>query len=103
LLLVDLREIELIATTEIIEVLSFCFYSVDIFFWVGGFFVGFVLTETKKINFFREKGIFAIFQLFFMRLLRLWPIYIFTIFTFWKLMPQIGKGPRWIGAAGVSC
>lgn len=25
-------------------------YSVDIFFWLGGFFVGFVLFEHKKVN-----------------------------------------------------
>ena len=44
-------EIPEIMKTDYFEFLAAGFYAVDVFFWVGGFLVAFVLLDTKKISY----------------------------------------------------
>jgi peptidoglycan/LPS O-acetylase OafA/YrhL len=70
-------------------------YSVDMFFWIGGFFLGFVACEVKKIAQIKKGGIGAIFIMITHRILRIWPCYLITILILWKIFPYLGDGPRW--------
>jgi peptidoglycan/LPS O-acetylase OafA/YrhL len=65
------------------------------FFWIGGFFLGFVMVDPKKQILLRKGGPLSIVSVIFHRLLRIWPCYLLAIFILWKVIPFIGTGPRW--------
>lgn len=53
-------------------------YSVDMFFWLGGFFFGYILFESKKLKLIQKNG-FSIILLLLHRILRIWPCYVIAI------------------------
>ncbi|KAM3141981.1 hypothetical protein pb186bvf_005854 [Paramecium bursaria] len=69
-------------------------YSVDIFFWIGGFFIGFVLFEKQKMDKLKKRPL-GILLIIVHRFLRIWPCYIFAIFFHCYIGQKIGGGPRW--------
>ena len=54
------------------------FYAVDIFFWIGGFFIGYMLFQNQKVNQLNKKPL-GVFLLILHRMLRIWPCYIMAI------------------------
>jgi hypothetical protein len=46
----NIAEIPVMAVNKIVTVIFLCLYAVDIFFWIGGFFLGFILSEQRKID-----------------------------------------------------
>ena len=63
--------------------------AVDIFFFLGGFFLAFVfLREKVKRNI---TYLFAIIQ----RILRIWPAYILVMMIYYSFFMHMGDGPRW--------
>ncbi|CAD8048697.1 unnamed protein product [Paramecium primaurelia] len=72
-------------------------YSVDVFFWLGGFFMAFVMCETKRAKALAKNPI-SIFLVILHRLLRIWPCYILCIMFNSYLLPYLGEGPRWWSA-----
>ena len=76
-----------------------CFYSVDVFLYLGGFFVAYSICAKgtlKKINL---KKPLALVMLFFYRLIRIWPSYIFSLLVYWKLSVYFSNGPAYSGYA----
>ncbi|CAD8113245.1 unnamed protein product [Paramecium sonneborni] len=72
-------------------------YSVDMFFWLGGFFSGYVLFEKSKVKLVRKNG-WSMFGIILHRILRIWPCYAIAILISSQLVPYIGDGPRWFMA-----
>ena len=71
--------------------------SVDCFFWIGGFFMTYVILDSKKIskiNFYPKNLINLLFTMLH-RFLRLWPCLIVCLLIFWKISPYFGSGPFW--------
>ena len=71
--------------------LYFCLYSVDIFFFLSGFFLSFstipkMLSRNKPIDFLKT---------ILNRYLRLVPLYFFMICCYWQLVTHLGEGPKW--------
>jgi peptidoglycan/LPS O-acetylase OafA/YrhL len=74
-----------------------CLYSVDIFFWIGGFFLGFVMADTKKVKAMNRPGVYGPLSLVMAvvhRVLRIWPCYIMTMLFLKYVIAHIGSGPR---------
>ncbi|KAL6045273.1 Nose resistant to fluoxetine protein 6 [Balamuthia mandrillaris] len=72
-------------------------FSVDTFFFVSGFLLGFLCLQ--EINRSRTKSMnWALF--YFHRVWRLSPVYFFLLFVYWKLMPFMGEGPQWVRGEG---
>lgn len=69
-------------------------YSVDIFFWIGGFFIGYVLYEIKKCEQIKKKPA-SVFMIILHRLFRIWPCYLLAIMLDTYVAPHVGDGPRW--------
>ncbi|CAK83761.1 unnamed protein product (macronuclear) [Paramecium tetraurelia] len=72
-------------------------YSVDMFFWLGGFFSGFMLIEKNKMKLVKKNGL-SIFGFLLHRILRIWPCYAIAILISSQLVPYMGDGPRWFMA-----
>jgi len=47
---VDMREIKIMTTTRIVEILILCLYAVDLFLWIGGFFLGYIMLSQNRLN-----------------------------------------------------
>jgi peptidoglycan/LPS O-acetylase OafA/YrhL len=66
------------------------FFAVDIFFYLGGFLLGYVFfTQLKKNN------IFIYLMAMIHRLLRFYPSYITAILIWYQIFPHSGSGPFW--------
>lgn len=66
------------------------FYSVDTFFYLGGFFSAYVLVQKLK----DKKLTFKLyFQLIIYRALRILPAYIGLMLVLWKFLNFLGDGP----------
>ncbi|CAD8083139.1 unnamed protein product [Paramecium primaurelia] len=72
-------------------------YSVDMFFWLGGFFSAYMLFEKSKVKLVKRNGL-TIFGFLLHRILRIWPCYVVAILISSQLVPYIGDGPRWFMA-----
>jgi peptidoglycan/LPS O-acetylase OafA/YrhL len=75
-------------------VINTCF-AVDLFFWIGGFFLPFVMLNPSSIAKLRKTGISIIPGAILKRLIRICPCYYFCILLNWKIQPYLGDGPRW--------
>lgn len=62
-------------------------YAVDVFFWLSGFFMAYVMGDPKKVSNFTFNHPFNLFMAFLQRLIRLWPCLIMTTLIFWKITP----------------
>ncbi|CAD8060764.1 unnamed protein product [Paramecium sonneborni] len=75
-------EVNLQYKSWVIIILYDMMFAVDIFFWVGGFFLGYVMCEERKAQSVH-------------RLMRIWPCYLLCIAINSYIIPYIGTGPRW--------
>ena len=65
---------------------------VDSFFWISAFLASYQLLVRMKLN--DGKLPSNKFALCFNRFMRLWPLYVFVLFFFWRFMPLFGgEGP----------
>lgn len=67
------------------------FYAVDIWLMTSGFFLSYLLL--KQFN--KLKNIKILLLKIVRRFLRLWPIYLISLFINWSVIPLIGSGPLW--------
>lgn len=66
------------------------FFAVDIFFYLGGFLLGYVFfTQLKRNN------VLIYLMAMVHRLLRFYPSYITAILIWYQVFPQSGTGPFW--------
>jgi len=72
--------------------LYFCLYSVDIFFFLSGFFLAFS-TIPKLYN--KNPSIMSFLKTLANRYLRLMPLYFFMMCCYWQLVTHLGEGPKW--------
>lgn len=77
--------------TGFINIVQSGLYAVDVFFFLGGFFVAYILLQKfeKKVNF------IDYFKILAHRILKIWPSYFFCLMFFWKLSAYLGNGPLW--------
>ncbi|CAD8140737.1 unnamed protein product [Paramecium octaurelia] len=78
----------------VIIILYDMMYAVDIFFWVGGFFLGYVMCEERKAQALSQKPQSIILSITH-RLMRIWPCYLLCIAINSYIIPYLGSGPRW--------
>lgn len=76
-------------------------YAVDIFFWVGGFFLGYVMCDEKKTSSIKKYP-FSIIVSVIHRLMRIWPCYLLCIAINSYIIPYLGSGPRWFLEEGAT-
>jgi peptidoglycan/LPS O-acetylase OafA/YrhL len=69
--------------------LSNAFYAVDVFFFIGGFFLSFSLLMGRKKLFLKNPINF--FFIVFTRYMRIMPTYLLMILFFWKVLPFCGN------------
>jgi peptidoglycan/LPS O-acetylase OafA/YrhL len=81
-------ELLLIIKSFLATLLIGSFYSLDVFFWISGFFL-------VAANFKKKKTLFWAPYNILMRALRFWPVYLFVIFFTTYVLPLMGSGPRW--------
>lgn len=75
----------------------------DVFFWVGGFLSGYVLTNARTLSQFKKRGRIAIFQTLAFRLGRILPTYFLIIMIIYYILPYLGSGPRWSSDISSGC
>jgi peptidoglycan/LPS O-acetylase OafA/YrhL len=64
-------------------------FAVDVFFYLGGFMVGFLFLK----QYYRKRS-WKMFPLTILqRYLRLAPLFAICMFIYWKVMPSLGSGP----------
>ena len=63
-------------------------FAVDIFFFLGGFMLSFVLLK-------RSVSFASYFLMLLNRLIRLWPSYLVAILIFFSFYMHLGSGPNW--------
>ena len=62
-------------------------YSVDIFLYLGGFFIAFTMCDEKNIKNFTYSKPLNIVKALMYRLFRIWPSYIVVLLFYWKIAP----------------
>lgn len=78
----------LLTSSTLSHIINFM-YSVDVFFFLSGFFIAFSLLH-KQV-----RGTVQYLQIVAMRYMRLMPAYLFMIFWFWQIYIRTGDGPLW--------
>jgi len=66
------------------------FYAVDTFFWLGGFLVAYLLVKEVKL-----KGKLNWFMVYFHRIWRIVPLFMFVTFLVWTFQGYGQEGPLW--------
>ncbi|EAR92156.2 acyltransferase family protein (macronuclear) [Tetrahymena thermophila SB210] len=76
-----------------------CFYSVDVFFMLGGFFLAYVIADPKIQQSFKVKNFLKMIISYFIailnRLSRILPTYFIALYVIWQYLSQIGQSPTW--------
>jgi peptidoglycan/LPS O-acetylase OafA/YrhL len=67
------------------------YYSVDVFFWMGGLLMAYLFVKELEAKNGRVKWGLVYFHRFW----RILPPYMFVFFGYWALMRYIGDGPIW--------
>ena len=84
---------DMVKTPGLTTVVEASFFAVDVFFFLGGFFVAFVLIgkfTALKTAHFKFFG-----QIYFHRIYRIWPSYMLCIMISYKLSVYVWSGPVW--------
>jgi peptidoglycan/LPS O-acetylase OafA/YrhL len=68
-------------------------FSLDSFFYLGGFLVSYAILDKKKLNFFSITKPLNVILVVLHRALRIWPCYILAILFWWKVSPFLISGP----------
>lgn len=66
------------------------FYAVDTFFWLSGFLLTYLFLNEIQLQ-----AKIQWFKLYFSRIYRIVPTYIFCLFLTWAFLKYIGNGPLW--------
>ena len=83
-------EVLAVSQQTVMSFVSGAFYSVDCFFFLGGFLTAFVMTDKlRKMG----PSVSNYLMLIFQRYIRIMPLYLTVIFIYWKLSVLIGSGP----------
>lgn len=65
--------------------------AVDIFFWLTAFLSSYFMLNTMHQN---EGFLGKVYLIYLNKLMKLWPLYIFTLLFYWKFLPLFGgEGP----------
>ena len=72
-----------------------CFFSVDVFLYLGGFFVAYTLCNPGTIKKLNIKSPHNILLTLFYRVFRIWPAYIIAVLFYWFISVYIGSGPAY--------
>ncbi|KAL4436160.1 hypothetical protein ABPG74_018144 [Tetrahymena malaccensis] len=76
-----------------------CLYSVDVFFFLGGFFVAYVSADPKFLQLFsftkKLRMTISFFAAIVNRLFRIMPSYLVVLIIFWKYINYFGDSPTW--------
>lgn len=67
------------------------FYFFDIWLMISGFFLSYLLLK----QFSKLRSVKVLLLKMLRRFTRLWPLYLFSLFVDWKLLPYFGDGPLW--------
>ena len=67
------------------------FYSVDVFFWMGGLLMAYLFIK-ELVD---RKGRMNWGLVYFHRFWRILPVFMFVFFGYWALMKYCGDGPLW--------
>lgn len=87
--IVNTMNIENIFTKPFLLLVETGLTAVDIFFFLGGFFLAFVFMREKTSSY--AKYPVAILQ----RVLRIWPAYIIAMMIYYSIYMHLGEGPFW--------
>ena len=79
---------EIVSQWQFIIIVS-GYFSVDAFFFIGGFLVAYAFLKEQSTSFFKYP--LAIFN----RFLRLIPAYFVAIMIYYSVFPHLGSGPLW--------
>jgi peptidoglycan/LPS O-acetylase OafA/YrhL len=63
--------------------------AVDVFFYLGGFFMAFVFMREKSKSWLKYPV--AILH----RVIRIWPAYVLTMLFYYTTFMKLGSGPKW--------
>jgi peptidoglycan/LPS O-acetylase OafA/YrhL len=74
-------------------IIGTAFYAVDVFFWLSGFFLAFVILDPATKKYLKKPLTFA-FAIFH-RYCRIIPAYLVAIVIYWKVIVLTGSGPLW--------
>ena len=69
------------------------FFSLDVFFYLGGFLVAYSILDKKRLKFFQITKPLNVLLVVVHRALRIWPCYIVAILFWWKITPYLSTGP----------
>lgn len=80
-------------------------YAVDVFFFIGGFFVAYVLTQKfedfcKRLAGSSKALLFG--KVYFHRIYRIWPSYALCVLVLYKLAVFVWSGPAWSSFAAMT-
>lgn len=64
-------------------------FAVDIFFYLGGFMLGYLFLK----QYYRKRGWKMFLMAVLQRWLRLAPLFLMCMLIYWKVMPYLGSGP----------
>lgn len=91
----DPLNIPLVLQEKYILIVFACFYSVDVFFFLSGFFLGYIAADESKLKQLNFKKPLNYFAALLHRLFRIWPCYIFAILFYWQLLVYVDSSPTW--------
>ncbi|EAS07221.1 acyltransferase family protein (macronuclear) [Tetrahymena thermophila SB210] len=76
-----------------------CLFSVDVFFFLGGFFVAYVSADPKFLQLFsftkKLRMLISFIAAIVNRLFRIMPSYLVALIIFWKYIQFFGDSPTW--------
>ena len=72
-----------------------CYYSVDVLWYISGFYIAYICCEQTRIKKFGFSNILESLRFFAHKLFKIWPVYIFVILFFMGLANYVGHGPAW--------
>lgn len=67
------------------------FYCIDVWLMISGFFLSYLLMKQYA----KLQSIRILLLKIARRFLRLWPLYILSLFFNWKILAHLGEGPLW--------
>ncbi|EAR83718.3 acyltransferase family protein (macronuclear) [Tetrahymena thermophila SB210] len=93
------QDLMIIQNRSFVLFLFSCLYSVDVFFWLGGFFLAYVVADEKQQrNFSMKKPVKTAISFLFAiinRVFRIFPCYFLVLMFYWRLSPFVGSSPTW--------
>lgn len=81
--------------TPIFTFINSTFFSVDLFFFLSGFLLAYVIADPGKLKYFKFTRPAVLLMTVAHRLFRLWPVLIIVTLAFWKITQYTGSGPLW--------